>query len=114
MFESTNLPELAKLAQGIIATQGTSRSKPWNLTDDVHRRIHAAMFGRGVPDRHIADASAQEQKGLLNLFTQNVAGPIIELLPSDIAAFAVLLLYEEFVNGVFIDPMMEADIGGGD
>ena len=51
---------------------------------------------------------------LLSQFTKKVAGPIIEALPPHTASWAVLMLYEEFVDAVFIGTVWEPDVGGGD
>ena len=112
MFESANLVELAKIAQSVITPEVVAGSKVWKLNEQSRHNIRVAMFGRGNPDLGMADASVQEQNALLTDFTRVVAGPLIELLPPHSAAFAVLMLYEEFVKAVFIQPVLEAEIGG--
>ena len=62
-------------------------------------------------DNGLTDTSAEDQSDLLSAFSKRVAGPLIELLPPHTAAFAVLMLYEEFVQAVFIQPALEADVG---
>jgi hypothetical protein len=114
MFEQANLQELAKVVQGVITPEVVTDGKMWKLNDQVRHKIHLAMLGPGWRNGRIADASAPEQRELLSQFSKVVAGPIIELLPAHTAAFAVLMLYEEFVNAVFINPVWEADVGGGD
>lgn len=114
MFESANLPELARLAQSVITAKVVSGSKSWHLNDDIRQKIRAALFGRHKPDSAVAVIPPHEQKELLDQFSQCVAAPVIQLLPAETAAFAVLVLYEEFVNTVFIDPVMESDVGTGD
>jgi hypothetical protein len=69
------------------------------------------MFGPGWPNGRIADSTVPEQRDVVSQFTKMVAGPIIDLLPTYTAAFAVLMLYEEFVNAVFIHAVWE-DVGG--
>src|SRR4051812_10065910 len=112
MFVSANLVELAKLAQSVITQDVISGSKVWKLNEHTRHALRTAMFGRAKPSYDVTDASAQEQGKLLGEFTGTVAGPMIELLPPDTAAFAVLMLYEEFVKAVFIQPLLEEELGG--
>ena len=112
MFESANLEELAKVVQGVITPEVVSEARMWELNDHLRHKIRLAMFGPGSPNRGNADISVAEQKELLSQFSKMVAGPIIESLPPYTAAWAVLMLYEEFVDAVFIDPAWEPDLGG--
>jgi hypothetical protein len=114
MFESANLVELAKLAESVITPEVVSEGKMWQLNDNLRHKIRLAMFGPGKPSCGSADLSVAERKELLSQFTKMVAGPIIESLPIYTAAWAVLMLYEEFVDAVLIQPLWEADLGGGD
>ena len=114
MFESVNVLELAKVVQGVITPEVVSEGKIWRLNDNLRHKIRLAMFGPGRPNGGSADVSVPEQQELLSQFSKMVAGPIIELLPPDTAAWAVVMLYEEFVNEVFVHPLCEADVGGGD
>jgi hypothetical protein len=114
MFESVNLEELAKVVQSVITPEVVSEGKTWKLNDNLRHRIRLAIFGSGRPTSGLADASAPEQKEMLSQFTNRIAGPIIESLPPHTAALAALMLYEEFVDMVFIQPVLEADVGGGD
>ena len=111
MFESANLAELAKIAQSVITPAVLAGSKAWKLSAQQRLTVRVAMFGHGRPDSGLTDASAEDQSDLLSAFTKRVAGPIIEQLPPHTAAFAVLMLYEEFVKAVFIQPALEADVG---
>jgi len=81
MFESTNLPELAHLAQSVITANVISGSRGWRLTDDVRRKIRVSMFGRHKPDSAVAGIPPHEQKELLEQFASCVAAPVIQLLP---------------------------------
>ena len=71
------------------------------------------MFGPGNTNGGLAAIAVLDQKEMLSQFTKRVAGPIIQSLPPHTAAWAVLMLYEEFVDAVFIHPV-EADVGGRD
>jgi hypothetical protein len=84
----------------------------WKMNGDLRRKIRRAMFGPGSPYGGPDDISAMEQSDLLSQFSKKVAGPIIETLPPHTAAWAVLMLYEEFVDAVFVHPAW--DVGGGD
>lgn len=110
MFEATNLDSLAELVQSVITPDVVAQGKMSKLNDQQRHKIHLALFGPEKPSA--TDASIAEQKEMVSQFTTRIAGPIIEALPTDIAAFAVLMLYEEFVNAVFIQPVVEADVGG--
>ena len=112
MFKFANLEELAKVVQRVITPEVVSGGTIRKLNDDQRRKIRLAMFAPGSFHGRIASASVPEQRELLSQFTNMVAGPISELLPPSTAAFAVLVLYEEFVNAVFIQPVWEADVGG--
>jgi hypothetical protein len=114
MFESVNLVELAKVVKSVITPEVVSEGKMWTLNDQQRHKIRLAMFGPGRPNGGIADGSPEEQRELLSEFTSRVAGPIIEALPPHTAAWAMLMLYEEFVDAVFVQAVMEADVGGGD
>ena len=114
MLESTNLKELAKVVQSVITPETVAETKMWKINDSLRHKLRLAMFGPGRPNGGMTDVSVTEQRELLSQFTQMVAGPIMEWLPPNIAAYGVLLLYEEFVNAVFIHPTCEADVGGGD
>ena len=114
MFKSVNSEELAKIVQTVITPDLVAEGKMWKLNDHLRHKIRMAMFGPGWPNGRIADASVLEQREMLSQFTKMVAAPIISALPKHTAAFAVLMLYEEFVNAVFIQPVWEADVGGGD
>ena len=114
MFESANLEELAKIVQSVITPEVVSEAKMWKLTDHQRHKIRLAMFGPGSPNVGVAEVSGPDQKVLLSQFTKKVAGPIIEALPPHTAAWAVLMLYEEFVDAVFIGTVWEPDVGGGD
>jgi hypothetical protein len=113
MFESANLKELAKVVQGVITPEVVSEGKMWKLNNNQRHKVRLAMFGPGKPSGGSADLSLWEQKEVLSQFTKKVAGPIIESLPPYTAAWAVLMLYEEFVDAVLIQPLCEADVGGG-
>jgi hypothetical protein len=112
MFASVNLAELAALARSVITQDVISGSKVWKLDAHARRAIRVAMFGRAKPACDVAGASAQEQSEVLSEFTSTVAGPLITRLPPDTAALAVLMLYEEFVKAVFIQPLSEDELGG--
>src|SRR5687767_12863385 len=111
MFETVNLAALADIAQSVISSEVAAGTKPWRVDDRQRQRLYHALFNRGKPDPHVADATPEEQTALLGQFTTHVAGPLIELLPPTTAAFAVLMLYEEFVRAVFIQPMLRAETG---
>ena len=111
MFESANLAELAKIAQRVITPAVLAGSKACKLSEQDRHDIRVAMFGHERPDNGLTDTSAEDQSDLLSAFSKRVAGPLIELLPPHTAAFAVLMLYEEFVQAVFIQPALEADVG---
>ena len=113
MFESVNLKELAKVVQSVITPEVVSEGGTWRLNERLRHKIHFAMFGPGRPNGGIFDMSTLEQRELLSQFTEMVAGPIIESLPPDTGAWAAVMLYEEFVDAVFIQPLCEADAGGG-
>src|SRR6267154_1033256 len=98
MFESANLEELARVVQRVITPEVVSDGKPWELNDQLRREIRLAMFGRGRPSGGNVAVSLAEQKELLGQFTKMVAGPIIGSLSPHTAAWAVLMLYEEFVD----------------
>ena len=114
MFETANLEELAKLLQSVITPQVVADGKMWKLNDQTRHKIRLAMFGRGRPNNSMANVSAAEQSEMLDQFTAKVAGPMIERLPPHTAAWGVLMLYEEFVNAVFVHPFWESEVGGGD
>ena len=114
MFESANLEELAKLLQSVITPQVVGDGKMWKLTDPTRHKIRLAMFGRGRPSNSLNADSPAKQSELLSQFTAKVAGPMIERLPPHTAAWGVLMLYEEFVNVVFVNPFWESEVGGGD
>ena len=114
MFESANLQELVKAVQVAITPEVIGEGKMWKLNDQLRHKIRLAMFGPGRPGSGFADVSVAEQRERLSQFTKMVAGPIIESLPPDTAAWAVVLLYEEFVDAVFVHPVRDADLGGGD
>ena len=114
MFESANLEELAKIVQIVITPEVVSEAEMWKLNDQLRHKIRLAMFGPGRPNGGIAAVSAPEQRELMSQFSKMVAGPIIEALPPHTAAWAVLMLYEEFVDAVFVHPDGEAEVGGGD
>jgi hypothetical protein len=114
MFESANLLELTKIVKSLITPEVVAKANMPKLNGPLRHKIRLAMFGPGRPNGGVADFSVAEQREMLSEFTKKVAGPIIEALPANAAAFAVLMLYEEFVDAVFIRPVWEADVGGGD
>lgn len=114
MFDSVNRQELARLVQSVITTEVVSDGKLWKLDEPLRRKIRNAMFGPGRPRPGAAEVSPTDQREMLSQFNQRVAGPMIEALPPHTAAWAVLMLYEEFVDAVFVLPYCGADIGGGD
>ncbi len=112
MFALANVVELARIAQSVISQDVVSGSKVWRLNEQSRYDLRLAMFGRAKPDCDMIDVSPQDQSDLLSEFTETVAGPIIELLPPHTAALAALMLYEEFVKAVFIQPLTEEEVGG--
>jgi hypothetical protein len=114
MFESVNVRELAKIVQSVITTEAVSEGKIWRMNDHLRHKIRLAMFGPGRPNGGSVEVSMRDQRELLSQFSKMIAGPIIEALPADTAARAVVMLYEEFVDAVFVRPLCEADVGGGD
>lgn len=114
MFNTANLDELRRITQGVITQEAVEEGKTWKLDDHQRRQIRRAMFGPGKPNSGNGHRSVREQREMLNQFTKMVVDPIIESLPQDIAACAVLVLYEEFVDAVFIQPSWEEEGGAGD
>ncbi len=114
MFEQVNVEELEKIVRGVITPEVVTEGNLWHLNDGLRGRIRRAMFGPGRPTGGIANLSATEQRAVTNMFTKKVASPLIDSLPAHTSAWAVLMLYDEFVNAVFIQPEWDGDIGGGD
>jgi hypothetical protein len=113
MFESANLQELGSLTRSVITPQVVEEGKTWNLDDQLRRKIRLAMFGSRRPRADHSAVSVPEQRELLREFTKRVVEPIVASFPPHTAAWAVLMLYQEFVDAVFIQPLWESDVGGG-
>ncbi len=112
MFAAANLKELAHVAQTVITPEVVSGGDVWHVDEPTRHAIRVALFGRARPDLRTAETAAQDQNAVLRAFTATVAGPLIARLPADVGAFAMLMLYEEFVKAVFIQAVLEAEIGG--
>src|SRR5260370_23392596 len=112
MFESANMEELAKVVHSVITPEVVADGKMWKLNEQLRHKIRLAMFGPGRPNGGNAVVAVADQKELMSQFTTRIAGPIIESLPPHTSAWAVLMLYEEFVNAVFLHPVWDADVGG--
>ena len=109
MFELANLGELEKLTMSIITPQVVHEGQVCCLDDPMRRKIRHAMFGARGPK---SGRSVLEQRELLGQFTKEIVEPILESLPPQAAPTAVLILYQEFVDAVFIQPIWEGDVGG--
>lgn len=109
MFDSANLKELEAITLGLITPQVVEDGNIGNLDDPTRRKIRHAMFGARGPNR---GRSVLEQRELLNQFTKMIVEPILESFPPAAAPTAVLILYQEFVDAVFIQPIWEGDVGG--
>ena len=109
MFESANLKELESLTMGLLTPQVVHEGQMWNLDDPTRRKIRHAMFGSRGPNR---GRTVLEQRELLNQFTKMIVEPIMDSFPPAAAPTAVLILYQEFVDAVFIQPIWEGDVGG--
>ena len=114
MFESANLQELTKVTLSILTPQVIEQGKSWRIDGDQRRKIRQAMFGTRAARSAPAGDSVPEQREALNQFTTRVVEPIIAALPAAASPLAVLILYQEFVDAVFIQPLWDADVGGAD
>jgi hypothetical protein len=114
MFDHANPESLVKVVRSVITSDVVSEGKYWELDDRQRQDIHLAMFGPGTPSVGNPHASLPEQKEAQREFTEKVARPVLRALPPHTGAWGVLLLYHEFVDAVYIRPVWEADIGGGD
>jgi hypothetical protein len=112
MFEFTNLEELKRLTLSILTPQVIEKGKSWTLESEMQRKIRHALFGARGATIGLASASIPEQREVLSQFTNEVVEPIIASLPAAASPLAVLILYQEFVDAVFIQPLWEADVGG--
>jgi hypothetical protein len=114
MFDHANPESLVKVVRSVITPEVVSEGKYWELNDRQRHDIHLAMFGPGAPSVTNAQTSPHEKKELQRQFTETVARPLMRALPPHTAAWGVLMLYHEFVDAVYVRPIWEADIGGGD
>jgi hypothetical protein len=114
MFATVNLNEIRKIAHAVITEDTVARGRPWKLDNQQRKRIRVAMFGASRPKGKYGALSPIEQKELTGEFTKSVINPLLESLPQDVAAWAALVLYEEFVDAVFIQPLQEDEAGQGD
>lgn len=112
MFEHVNHQDLEKVTMSVITPQVVEEGRPWTITPDVRRRIRHAMFGARGTGGGLADAPVAEQRELLSQFTKMVVEPIVASLPATVSPWAVLILYQEFVDAVFIQPLWDGDVGG--
>ena len=112
MFAAANLPELARIARAVITPDVVAGAQVWKVDDKTRHDIRVALFGRAKPVFKTSDPTTRDQNTLLSDFTATVAGPLIAQLPADVGAFAMLMLYEEFVKAVFIQSVLEAEVGG--
>jgi len=113
MFESANPKELTKVVQSVITPEVVSDGKAWELSGKQRDRVRLAMFGPGRPTGG-GTVSRAEHKEILKQFKDKIAGPMLGSSPSHKARCGVLMVYEVFVDEVFIRPVWEPDLGGGD
>jgi hypothetical protein len=114
VFRRAAASPLRRIVGGIITQDAVDQGRTWKLTNHQRQKIRHAIFGAGMAGSADGELSPTDRKELFSEFTKKVVDPLIETLPKEIAAWAVLMVYEEFVDAVFIQPFWEKDIGGGD